>query len=122
MRLSWGGPHRNNVAADSQPPHHCGALSPLPSGLLQLGKDPLHDCRCPHAKGSIQRLTPLPVSSGLDLSLPSYTVPIDPHPRVEHTGESYLVVSGHDGTPDHLRRMLAMASDMLAAVQVRHVY
>lgn len=43
-------------------------------------------------------------------------------PRVEHTGESYLVVSGHDGTPDHLRRMLAMASDMLAAVQVGHVY
>ncbi|KXZ43376.1 hypothetical protein GPECTOR_92g599 [Gonium pectorale] len=37
--------------------------------------------------------------------------------RVEHTGESYLVVSGHDGTSDHMRRMLYMAADMLSAVQ-----
>ncbi|KAG2487120.1 hypothetical protein HYH03_014233 [Edaphochlamys debaryana] len=37
--------------------------------------------------------------------------------RVEHTGESYLVVSGHDGTPDHQRRLLSMAADMLSAVQ-----
>ncbi|GIL91806.1 hypothetical protein Vretifemale_19399 [Volvox reticuliferus] len=37
--------------------------------------------------------------------------------RVEHTGESYLVVSGHDGTGDHIKRVLSMAVDMLSAVQ-----
>ncbi|GLI63472.1 hypothetical protein VaNZ11_006446, partial [Volvox africanus] len=37
--------------------------------------------------------------------------------RVEHTGESYLVVSGHDGTSDHIKRILSMAVDMLSAVQ-----
>ncbi|EFJ46446.1 hypothetical protein VOLCADRAFT_93268 [Volvox carteri f. nagariensis] len=37
--------------------------------------------------------------------------------RVEHTSESYLVVSGHDGTSDHIKRILSMAVDMLSAVQ-----
>ena len=29
--------------------------------------------------------------------------------RVEHTGESYMVVSGHDGKCDHVKKMLALA-------------
>ncbi|KAG1668293.1 hypothetical protein FOA52_011190 [Chlamydomonas sp. UWO 241] len=33
--------------------------------------------------------------------------------RVEHSGDSYMVVSGHDGTTDHVDRMLALASDMI---------
>ncbi|GAX78845.1 hypothetical protein CEUSTIGMA_g6283.t1 [Chlamydomonas eustigma] len=35
--------------------------------------------------------------------------------RVEHTGEAYMVVSGHDGNRDHVKKMLALAQDMLSA-------
>ncbi|KAG1665331.1 hypothetical protein FOA52_011744 [Chlamydomonas sp. UWO 241] len=35
--------------------------------------------------------------------------------RVEHTGNSYMVVSGHDGTQDHTKRILAVAQDMLSS-------
>jgi len=37
--------------------------------------------------------------------------------RVEHCGDAYTAVSGHDGTRDHLHRMLALAQDMLNATQ-----
>jgi hypothetical protein len=36
--------------------------------------------------------------------------PLPSNRRVEHSGESYLVVAGHDGSQDHTRRMLSMAT------------
>lgn len=35
--------------------------------------------------------------------------------KVETIGDAYMVVAGHDGSPDHAARVLALAGDMLAA-------
>ncbi|GAX79209.1 hypothetical protein CEUSTIGMA_g6649.t1 [Chlamydomonas eustigma] len=35
--------------------------------------------------------------------------------RVEHSGDSYMAISGHDGSKDHVTRILGLAQDMLEA-------
>lgn len=37
--------------------------------------------------------------------------------RVEHTGDSYLAVSGHDGMTDHTARLIGLALDMMTLTQ-----
>lgn len=39
--------------------------------------------------------------------------------RVEHCGDAYMAVSGHDGAKDHVKRVMTLAQDMLSATQVR---
>eukprot|EP00798_Chlamydomonas_sp_ICE-L_P018023 gene18023-24435_t len=38
-------------------------------------------------------------------------------PMVEHTGDSYMAVSGHDGAQDHTKRLVSLAQDMLNLTQ-----